>query len=212
MRDWLPGLKVISLSRLPAIVAGMLYSHGIWIGLVVVSCTAYLMNVEMVLRYDRQMLIEGELWRIFTGHLLHLNSAHLWLNMAGVLIVASFFNGSCSVRQWLLLLVFSAAWISLGLFLFVPNMLWYMGLSGVLHSLFVVGAWNERQHHQFSGNILLLLLLAKVIVEQMGGGLEASEEMIGATIAVDAHLFGVIAGVLFIGIRAAIALKIRRAK
>ena len=109
MRDWLPGLKVISLSRLPAIVAGMLYSHGIWIGLVVVSCTAYLMNVEMVLRYDRQMLIEGELWRIFTGHLLHLNSPHLWLNMAGVLIVAIFFNGSCSARQWLLLLFFSAA-------------------------------------------------------------------------------------------------------
>ena len=216
MRDWLQALKVLNLSRLPAVVVSLLVSHGVWIGLFVVSFTAYLANylanVEITLRYDRQMLIEGELWRLFTGHLLHLNSPHLWLNMAGVLIVASFFNGSCSTRQWLLLLFFSAVWISLGLFLFVPNMLWYMGLSGVLHSLFVVGAWHERQCHPLSGNILLILLLVKVIVEQMGGGLDASEAMIGATIAVDAHLFGVIAGVVFIGIRAAIALKSRRDK
>ena len=180
---------------------GMWRSHGVWIGLFLFCLALYLANGEKLLRYDRHLLAQGEFWRVFTGHLLHLNWPHFWLNMAGVGIVALFFNRDCTKQQWLMLIVFSCAVVSLGLYLLNPNMFWYMGLSGVLHSLFVVGAWYESRRFALSGYTLLVLLLGKLVYEQMGGGLASSEALIGARVAVDAHLYGGVAGVLFILVR-----------
>ena len=180
---------------------GMWRSHGVWIGLFLLCLALYLANGEKLLRYDRHLLAQGEFWRVFTGHLLHLNWPHFWLNMAGVGIVALFFNRDCTKQQWLALIVFSCVVVSLGLYLLNPNMFWYMGLSGVLHSLFVVGAWYESRRFALSGYTLLVLLFGKLVYEQMGGGLASSETLIGARVAVDAHLYGGVAGALFILVR-----------
>ena len=170
----------------------------IWLGLFLLCLALYLADVELLLRYDRNMIAQGEVWRLITGHLLHLNWPHFWLNMGGVLMVAIFFRHDCTVKQWLWLMVFSCLFVSAGLYLFDPKMLWYMGLSGVLHGLFMVGAWYERRRFALSGNILLLLLMGKLVYEQLGGGLASSEALIGAHVAVNAHLFGALAGVIFI--------------
>lgn len=170
----------------------------VWLGLFGVCLALYLADAEQVLRYDRNLLAQGEIWRLVTGHLLHLNWPHFWLNMGGILIVAMFFRHDCTAWQWLGLIMLSCLVISTGLYLFDPKMFWYMGLSGVLHSLFIVGAWYERRRFALSGNVLLLLLIGKLVYEQIGGGLESSEALIGARVAVDAHLFGALAGVMFI--------------
>jgi rhomboid family GlyGly-CTERM serine protease len=170
----------------------------VWLGLFGVCLALYLADAPQLLRYDRNMIAQGEIWRIFTGHLLHLNWPHFWLNMGGVLMVAVFFSKDCTPLQWLGLIVFSCLVISAGLYWFDPGMFWYMGLSGVLHGLFIVGAWFERRRFALSGNVLLLLLAGKLVYEQIGGGLGSSEALIGARVAVDAHLFGAFAGVIFI--------------
>jgi rhomboid family GlyGly-CTERM serine protease len=179
----------------------LLVPFTVWLGLFLVCLGLYLVDASLLLRYDRNLITQGEIWRLVTGHLLHLNWPHFWLNMGGVLIVAVFFRQDCSARQWLALILLSCLVISAGLFLFDPKMVWYMGLSGVLHSLFVVGAWYERRRFALSGNVLLVLLAAKLVYEQIGGGLAASETLIGAHVAVDAHLFGALAGVMFIVFR-----------
>lgn len=179
----------------------LLVPFTVWLGLFLVCLGLYLADASVQLRYDRNLIAQGEIWRLVTGHLLHLNWPHFWLNMGGVLIVAVFFRQDCSARQWLALILLSCLVISAGLYLFDPKMVWYMGLSGVLHSLFVVGAWYERRRFALSGNVLLVLLAAKLVYEQIGGGLAASETLIGAHVAVDAHLFGALAGVMFIVFR-----------
>lgn len=173
----------------------------VWLGLFGLCLALYLADAGQLLRYDRNLLAQGEIWRLFTGHLLHLNWPHFWLNMGGVLMVAIFFRKDCTPVQWLLLIALSCLVISLGLYLFDSGMIWYMGLSGVLHGLFVVGAWYERRRFVLSGNVLLLLLIGKLVYEQAGGGLASSEALIGARVAVDAHLFGAVAGVMFIALR-----------
>ncbi|MDQ1363729.1 MAG: hypothetical protein QG652_1591 [Pseudomonadota bacterium] len=173
-------------------------SDALWPGLFLLCLALYLADAGMLLRYDRQMIAQGEFWRLITGHLLHLNWPHFWLNMGGLLMVAVFFRRDCTVGQWLGLMVFSCLVIGAGLYFFDSRMFWYVGLSGVLHSLFVVGAWRERQRSALSGNVLLLLLVSKLVYEQAGGGLDSSEALIGARVAVDAHLFGALAGVMFV--------------
>jgi rhomboid family GlyGly-CTERM serine protease len=179
-------------------VVSQVRSHGVWIAVFLLSSVFYLTDQEMQLSFDRRLLEQGELWRVWTGHFMHLNGPHFWLNMAGVLIVAVFFNSYCSARQWWLLMLASCLLISMGLYWLNPGMFWYMGLSGVLHSLFIVGAWYERKRSVVSGYLLLVLLVGKLVVEQIGGGLASSENLIGARVAVDAHLYGAVAGALYI--------------
>ena len=139
-----PGLSLISAlyqKRNAFSLVGIIKSQSLWLGLMLVCMLMYLAHAEALLRYDRALLGQGELWRMFSGQMLHLNWPHYWLNMAGVAIVAIFFNQDLTKRQWLILMLFSSMFISVCLYYFDPGMLWYMGMSGVLHTLFVVGAW-----------------------------------------------------------------------
>jgi len=124
----------------------------------------------------------------------HLNWAHWALNMAGLVIVAVFFSLYGSLLDWLFVLLFSAVVIGLGLYWFHPELIWYVGLSGVLHGLFIYGAIREIRFYPVSGYILLLLLSAKLFWEYMNGALPGSEQMTGGRVLVEAHLYGAIAG------------------
>jgi rhomboid family GlyGly-CTERM serine protease len=84
--------------------------------------------------------------------------------------------------------------IGLGLYWFHPELIWYVGLSGVLHGLFIYGAIREIRFYPFSGYVLVLLLVGKLFWEFMNGPLPGSEEMTGGNVVVDAHLYGAMAG------------------
>ena len=74
---------------------------------------------------------------------------------------------------------------------------WYAGLSGVLHGLFAWGAIQDIKAKDKLGWALLIGVIAKVVWEQFSGGSASSAELIGARVAVEAHLAGVLGGVLF---------------
>ncbi|MFW2373971.1 MAG: rhombosortase [Gammaproteobacteria bacterium] len=148
-------------------------------------------------RYSRELIQQGELWLLFSGHLLHLNWQHFWMNMAGLMLVVVFFAPYYSSRYWLGLLLFSMLFCALALYLFNPELMFYVGLSGVLHGLFVAGAIEEYRHYPKSGMILMLLIVLKLVWEQFAGALPGSESMAGGHVLVDAHLYGAIAGLIF---------------
>ncbi|MEE9338293.1 MAG: rhomboid family intramembrane serine protease, partial [Methylococcaceae bacterium] len=39
--------------------------------------------------YDRALISQGEIWRLLTAHLVHLDSEHLILNLAALLVLGS---------------------------------------------------------------------------------------------------------------------------
>jgi len=80
-------------------------------------------------RYDREALDSGELWRLVTAHLVHLGWGHLWLNLAALVMMAVLFDGLMSASDWVLASVLSALSIDIGLYLFQPEVAWYVGLS-----------------------------------------------------------------------------------
>ncbi|MBE9563476.1 MAG: rhombosortase [Proteobacteria bacterium] len=136
------------------------------------------------IRYSREGIENGEYWRLVTAHFIHLSWTHLWLNAISLLIIWKLAIKSYSF-WWFLT---CGMGISVGLWLFSPEVMWYVGLSGILHGLLAVIAWQRYP-------ILLILLIAKLVWEQLYGGLPATANMTGGTVIVDAHLYGAIIAV-----------------
>lgn len=147
-------------------------------------------------RYDRSQVEQGAYWLILSGNLVHLNWSHWGLNIAGLGIVAYFFSGYASTGQWLMVLLVSAMSVGIGISWLNPDIQYYVGLSGVLHGLFIFGALREIRKYPLSGYVLLIVLLAKLIWELVNGALPGSEELTGGRVLTDAHFYGAVAGFL----------------
>jgi len=185
-------------------------THTFWLILFILCVAIQLLNMTDRFRFDREFISQGQFWLLLSGNLAHLNWSHLWLNMAGLILVAVFFSAYMSAAAWLLLSLWSALLVGLGLYYFNPHLLWYVGLSGVLHGLFVAGAWYEFRRFRSSGLALLVLIALKLLWEQWSGALPGSETMAGGRVVVDAHLYGAIAGVVFLVVRAKTSLVVGR--
>jgi len=150
------------------------------------------------LRYERPAILHGQWWRLLTGNLVHMGWSHLWLNLAGLALVWLLFKDQIPLRVWIASLLVSCLGVGLGLLWWSPHLVWYVGLSGALHGLFVTGAaLCVRRGYRFE-IVLLVLVAAKLIYEQNVGPLPGSEEVSGGHVAVDAHLYGAISGALLV--------------
>jgi len=145
-------------------------------------------------RYDRSQAEQGAYWLLLSGNLVHLNWSHWALNMAGLAIVAFFFSAYASLRQWSLVLLISALCVGLGVSWWNLDIQYYVGLSGVLHGLFIFGALREIRKYPLSGYVLFCVLLAKLIWELFNGALPGSEAITGGRVLTDAHFYGAVGG------------------
>ena len=154
---------------------------------------AQLVGIE-VLQYQRERVLEGQLWRLLSAHAVHLGWRHFLLNLlALVLICPDSLRRGAAV--WLIFA--SLAAIDGGLLLLRPEILWYVGLSGVLHGLLAGACVLTARRRE--GRVLLLLLGAKLLWEQRYGALPSTATIAGGPVLVDAHLFGAIGGLVCAG-------------
>ncbi len=153
-------------------------------------------EVALALRYERDQWPQ-QWWRAVTGHFVHLGTGHALLNAAGAVLVGLLFGRALNGLQWLVVLVLSLAAIDLGFGFRDPSLEWYVGLSGVLHGLFVAGALCEGRR---DGYLLLVALAAKLVYEQLVGPLPGSAEAAGGPVVVNAHLYGAAGGLLAFGV------------
>lgn len=156
------------------------------------------------LRFDRSAILNGQLWRLISGHLAHLGWSHLWMNLAGLGLIWALFAKAGSTRLWLSTLIIGCLGTSVFLLLFNPGLYWYVGLSGVLHTLFVLGALLDIQRFPRSSIALLLFVSGKLAYEQLFGPLPGSESSAGGKVIVDAHLYGAIWGIIIYAARSSI--------
>ncbi|WP_305464020.1 rhombosortase [Photobacterium leiognathi] len=157
-----------------------------------IGVIAQLPSLQPVLVWDRQAIINGELWRILTGNITHTNWAHLAMNAAAFAIISFIFRAHFHTKGYSLLILLLSLIIGLGLF--ATNITWYAGFSGVLHGIFAWGCIRDIQAKTKGGWLLLLGLTIKIGWEQYFGGSVSSEELIGVRVATEAHLIGAITG------------------
>jgi rhomboid family GlyGly-CTERM serine protease len=148
--------------------------------------------------YDRNQLNDFQWWRLITGHFLHTNTTHLLLNTAGLALLWALHGHYYKMPRYLIIFLVLCLGTAIGLYFFDQQMQWYVGLSGVLHGLFIIGAYFDIQNSFKSGWLMLIGVWLKVIHEQIFGASEEVAELIAANVAVDAHLFGTITGSIII--------------
>lgn len=113
-----------------------------------------------------------EPWRIISAHILHLDSQHAISNAIGLLLPTLFFVRHFNVRTWLNAFVIIAASTSILVWLWgAPER--FVGLSGIIHGLFVTGIlldWESQQYRlsQWLLPTALALLVGKVVLEIIG--------------------------------------------
>ena len=153
--------------------------------------------------YNRLAVSNGELWRLLTAHLVHTEGSHFLLNLAGLVLVWVFFANLASARDWLACLLAVSLFTSVMVYLWLPDLMLFVGLSGVLHGLFTYGLWRDWSLRRAEAVMLLLIVSAKLGWEQLMGPLPGSEQAAGGPVLVEAHLYGALGGILYGGLRQA---------
>ncbi|MEQ8377401.1 rhombosortase [Parvibaculum sp.] len=152
-----------------------------------------------MLIFDRAKIMDGELWRLVSGHLVHLNFQHLiWNGLAYLVlaVMARHDEGISYTRQGAIIFAGVVA-IDTAILLSPTQLSHYAGFSGVLNALWavmIVEAWRQKR----SGFIALIgfLSLAKIVYEAV-----TAETLFFYTpwpAAFEGHAGGAVAGLLFL--------------
>lgn len=148
-----------------------------------------------VLRYERGAVLDGEVWRLLTGHLIHLGPVHGALNAAG-LVLCALLAGRVDapiLPGWLLpRLAALGGGVSLMLLAWAPEVSHYVGLSGVLYGLFVLVLWPQARRREPVGLAALSMLIGWMLWQTLHGPARSEMELVGGHIVAQAHLFGVL--------------------
>jgi rhomboid family GlyGly-CTERM serine protease len=153
-------------------------------------------SLRLALRYERDGLAGGEIWRLVTGHLVHLGPAHAAMNLVALAVMAFLFGRLLTRLDWWLASLASALVIDAGLYWLSPGIEWYVGLSGVLHGYWAaacVRAFSERRREAWA---LTALLLLKLGYETFAGPVPLSGQVAAGPVIAVAHLYGATGGAL----------------
>jgi rhomboid family GlyGly-CTERM serine protease len=154
-------------------------------------------SITQALVYQRELISQGEFWRLFTGHVLHTNGFHLLLNLAALFMLWALHGHFYSIKNYTALFLFCSLTTSLGLYYFDPTLIEYVGLSGVLHGVFVFGALMDIHAKDKTGYLLFIGVWIKIAHEQFYGASSDISSLIEASVAVNAHLWGALGGIVF---------------
>jgi rhomboid family GlyGly-CTERM serine protease len=150
-----------------------------------------------VLQYDRVGLeTAGEWYRLLTGHWVHFNWQHAQMNVAGLWLLTVLDTDKTGLRASLLRSLILSLVVGLALHTGHPELRWYVGLSGVLHGLFVImlvtSAWRQRSGLAMA---VLFILIGKLAWEHYHGAL--TRAALDVPVIVAAHTYGALAGLAY---------------
>jgi rhomboid family GlyGly-CTERM serine protease len=149
---------------------------------------------RQALQYERTAIHAHEYWRLATAHLVHLDLRHLLMNLTGLAALWTLFGRERSVAQWLAIGLGSAAAIDAGLWWGAPAVLWYVGLSGVLHGVWAAAGIALWRHSHRDTTVTLAVLGVKLLMEQHYGPLSAVVTADAMPVVTLAHVYGALGG------------------
>ena len=178
-------------------------------GTAITACVALaVLAVQLIpglagwLQFDRRAVLDGQWWRMLTGHLTHWDLNHLGWDLLMFVVIGAMVE-KLSRPRFVVLCLVSTISISLTVLLGQPDLWVYRGLSGIDTALFVYlacvqldSAWRQGSWGQC---ILPATLLAgfggKLLYEVVTGDtLFVDSQASGFIVVVMAHAVGASAG------------------
>ena len=151
------------------------------------------------LSLERAAVDQGQVWRLLSGNLVHFGWAHSAMNITAFLLCSFGLLPHYSLIRFSSLLLLCCVTVGAGIYLLNPEYGTYAGLSGAIHGLIVAGLLHSHLHTYWLRIPALGIVLLKLWQEQ-SPGYQATElqHLIPVPVATDAHLYGAVAGLIFV--------------
>jgi rhomboid family GlyGly-CTERM serine protease len=148
--------------------------------------------IQTDLLFLRDNIQQGQLWRIWTGNLVHSNYYHLALNLAGFWLFLFIFKDLMNATQLLVTLILLISGVGLGLYFLNPTLYWYAGFSGALYGLYIIGAtYALIKKDIITGLTIISVIPTKIIWDHLNATGQTNAELIGVPVSTDAHIYGI---------------------
>ena len=149
------------------------------------------------LRFQRGAIVAGEYWRLMTCHFIHLGWWHLLMNLTSFVLHCFLFRHLFTGIRGLLNICALSMGVSLGILLLSRDIIWYVGLSGLLTGYFVMGVIESTEFPKWLKGLLLLGIVLKTCTEQLlHDDVGYASAFLRGNVVVDAHLYGLVSGLL----------------
>ena len=178
-------------------------SRAVWLPPLVLMALILLLGLggeplRSALRYDSAAIAAGEWWRMLTGNLVHLGWWHLFLNEMGLLVLVLLCPEELHWSVWVRRVLLLSLGMSAGLYFFVPGTRWYVGMSGVIHGLFLLGLGRQILiGRDLIAAGCLAYLIGKIVWEMLSGVPVSDEAAIGGRVLVESHLYGSLSALIY---------------
>lgn len=153
-------------------------------------------QVNALLSYRRAAVPDFHWWPFLTANLIHSNWLHWLVNLGGLWILWRLFFDSFRPKQWLVVLAILAVSNILFVHWFTPRIVNYVGMSGALHGMICVGFIAKNYLNPVVSVVGTLVVIAKIVHENWFQTTNTMAELIGRNVAVEAHMHGVIVGIV----------------
>ncbi len=161
-----------------------------YVGLVILFMTLPQLIGSEHFRYQRDWSSSGEVWRLLSAHWVHVGWTHWFLNCVSLVILVSLTAPQWSIKSWLIVTTIIALGISLLFTYFNPDLVAYVGHSGVIYGLFMLASFSLFRRDRLVASLIVAAIAIKLVMEQTGWFDFNSSSLIEAPVEVDAHLYG----------------------
>jgi rhomboid family GlyGly-CTERM serine protease len=150
-----------------------------------------------MLAWERGALQHAELWRLWTGHLVHFSVSQALANTIALVVMGLYAEPLVGSRRFALLLACAADLLSLGMLVLAPGLNEYRGASGLATVTAVLAgvlAWRRQPASRPVLGCAALALGAKTLWEAVTHTAAFTDLPAGVAVAWQAHLLGVLLG------------------
>lgn len=153
------------------------------------------------LSWNKLAIEHNQWWRLLSGTLVHADWLHCAINLVALAIISLLYAKLFNLWQWLALIA-TLVIISNSTLLYFTNVSDYVGLSGLLHGLFVYALLKQFAEHKIESTLLLGATTIKLILEYFHPSGLGDQSLLGMSVATSVHrTFVIIAVCLFIVIK-----------
>jgi len=174
--------------------------NGIFVLIILVlSAFAQLSLISGVdwMQFARSDISSGQWWRLITGNFVHLTWRHFAMNAVALMAIYALYPSRLKNTGLSVVFLICCLFVTFGIWIFSPEIQWYVGLSGALHGLLIsliILDYMASKH--FLNIVLMFMIIAKLVWEGMMGPLPGSELAAGGPVVSQAHAYGVVGGIV----------------
>jgi len=169
-----------------------------WLFLGLLCLIIYIASANNItaIDYNRELIINGEYWRLLSGNFNHTNIYHLLLNLTALAVIGGLHYRYYNSVVFTSLILLLSIGVGVGILWLSPSTHLYVGLSGILHGMIIVGAIIDVTKKYYSGYVLIIGTIIKVINEQLFNSPVEMSQLIEAKVLTEAHLYGLVTGLI----------------